>query len=269
MQITVNDFSDLPKPFEQILNGIYGERMSVVLIKGLPQSGKTNFALVLAEILKSKGLIDEFATNALIQNCDWIKKITALNILKAWGYSNNKKKLFVYDEINQSVIGRRSMSTLNVEWARNLPQISHQSMHILCLAQEAYKDGKRFYDSTFIDPAFGRGIWYKPYKTAARFTSSKWPDGYWLEPIPKTNISFEHDNQAFFELDASETDDFGSQPLIVQISSLYGEGLSFEAIKDQLKLKNINEVKRGLMKYCKGSTKANVKVMEDKEDESV
>jgi hypothetical protein len=266
---------DAPKELLKILSRIYHKRMSVVMIKGVPQSGKTDFALLIAETLRKMSLIQEFATNASVLNCSWMKKIEAMNILKAWGYSTKHSKLFIYDEVIESATNRRAMSDLPVAWVQNLPQISHQDIHILALVQEE-KGGKRFYESAFQDPAFLRGIWYKEQRDKAVFKSQfydDWKDGYELSGIPKTTIEFDKHTHAIFQLTGSDTNNFNAQPLQIQIASLYVQFRSYKKIREQLNMTKEAlpdmTIQRAIVNVLKGSLQGNAPVIEEEKEASV
>ena len=54
---------DAPKDLIHILRRLYTKPMSVVIIRGLPKTGKTDFMLFIMQVLKQMGLIKHFASN--------------------------------------------------------------------------------------------------------------------------------------------------------------------------------------------------------------
>ena len=141
---------DAPKDLIHILRRLYTKPMSVVIIRGLPKTGKTDFMLFIMQVLKQMGLIKHFASNTHTEE-SWITPIEALNILRGWGGSNRESKLFGYDEVIESCTNRRAMADINVGWVKFLPQISKMHMHVLALVQED-QNGKKYYESVFVDP---------------------------------------------------------------------------------------------------------------------
>jgi hypothetical protein len=241
-----------PKEFAKLMSRIYHKRMSVTVIKGVPQSGKTDFLLTMMDYLHNNGIIEEFATNATVLDCSWIKKIESLTALKQWGYSNSKSKFFGYDELIESTTNRRAMSDLNVAWVQNLPQISHQLMHICALVQEEI-GGKRYYESVFLDPVYLRGVWYKEKRDVAVFKShfyKEWEDGYRLRDIPRTCIKFDRDTQATFKLNSSAgLNDISLLPKTMQVAVLYArDECGYEEVKKATGLTENKQVQREIKK---------------------
>ncbi len=250
---SVVDLRDVPPKLIRLLARVYQKEMSVTVIKGIPQSGKTNTALLFAEILRAMGVVNEFATNSPILPCvTWIKKVEALNTLTLWGYSNPKKKLFVYDELIESSTNRRAMSELNVAWVKNLGQISHQSMHILAIVQEE-QGGKKFYESAFLDPAYLRGVWIKETRQTAIFKSrfyDEYKDGFRLTTIPKTKVPYDKHVHAFFQLTATTAlDQINLLPLTMQVAVLYSKPeIGYDEIQKQCSLPHKKQVQREIKK---------------------
>lgn len=244
--------ADAPKELIHILRRIYTKPMSVVIIRGLPKSGKTDFMLLLMQLLKEMGLIKHFASNTHTK-VDWITPIEALNILKNWGNANRESKLFGYDEVIESATNRRAMTDLNVGWVKFLPQISKHHMHVLALVQEE-KNGKKYYESVFVDPVFLRGVWTKVSKTYARFESSYLEiEGYDLTYVPRTTIPFDKDLIATFELNAAPSmSDFNILPRTIQVAMIYqNEKSGYDEVLKQCGLTDKKQVQRELKKICK------------------
>lgn len=248
---------NLPSRFRQILEKIYSEQMSIIGITGYPKTGKTDFALRLAEELKELRVVERpghedriitrFASN-IETNADWMKHVSSLNLLKIWAKENREPKLFIYDEIIESTPGRRAMSTLNVEWLKFLPQISKAHMHVLALCQE-----KRLAESVFFLPVFNRGNWVKLSKKIAVFSSNYFRlEEYKLLSIPRTTIKFDPDLVATFSLaDDSATTHFDQLSRTMQVAKLYSEGHNYTAIMQRLGLTEKKQIQRELQRICR------------------
>lgn len=243
---------DAPKELLHILRRLYTKPMSVVVIRGLPKTGKTDFMFFLFQLLKQMGLIQHFGSNTHTE-CDWITTIESLNILRGWGAANRESKIFGYDEVIESATNRRAMSELNVGWVKFLPQISKCHMHMLALVQED-REGKKYYESVFLDPVFLRGVWTKVSKTYARFESNFLEiDGYDLTFVPRTTVKFDKDLIATFELNAAPSmADFSHMTRTLQVAMLYQkDGVGYQEIKKQCGLTDNVQVQRELKKICR------------------
>lgn len=242
---------DAPKELLHILRRIYSKPMSIIIVRGLPKTGKTDFMLFIMQVLKQMGLIQHFASNTHTEE-PWITPIEALNILRGWGGSNRESKLFGYDEVIESATNRRAMSELNVGWVKFLPQISKCHMHILALVQEDDR-GKMYYESVFSDPVFLRGVWTKVSKTYARFESSYLEiEGYDLTYVPRTTLRFDKDLIATFELkSAPSLADFSQLTRTLQVAMLYQmEGIGYKQIKTDCGLTD-KQVQREIKRVCR------------------
>lgn len=247
-----NLINNAPKDLVRILKAIYKDPMSVIIIRGLPKSGKTDFMLLLFEVLKDLGLIKHFASNTHTKT-DWVNTIEALNVLRAWASSDRSPKIFGYDEVIESATNRRAMSDLNVAWVKFLPQISKYHLHILALVQEDQR-GRKYYESVFTDPVFLRGLWTKVSKTYARFESSFLEiEGYDLTTVPRTHIKFDKDLIATFSLSASPSlADFNKLNRTIQVAMVYqNETGTFEDIKKMTGLSDRKQIQRELKKICR------------------
>jgi hypothetical protein len=245
----VIDVDSLPYDFKRILTRIYLKPMSVIVIKGVPKSGKTDFALFIAECLKAMGLIKNFASNAEVLNSPWMQKIDALNILKAWGFANHESKLYIYDELIESATNRRAMSEINVAWLQYLPQISKAHMHILAIVQEE-EGGKKFYESVFLDPVYLRGVWIKVKRDVAKFKSRfYYIDGYEIHDLPRTNITFDKDTPAHFSMVRTSNSDFSLLPRTFQVAMLYQrDEVGYDEVKKATGLTENKQVQREVKK---------------------
>jgi hypothetical protein len=257
MTVYTLDLECAPKELLKILKALYRDPMSVVIIRGTPKTGKTDFAALIMEILHNLGIIKHFASNTEF-NCSWIAKINALNTLRAWGESNRQPKIYVYDELIQSATNRRAMSELNVAWVQFLPQISKMHMHILAIVQED-QQGKRYYESVFCDPVYLRGVWTKVTKTFATFrslylkqTGDMNSEEYSLNDVPRTAVKFDKDLVATFQLnDIPSMADFAKMPRTLKVAMLYSkDDCGYEAIRKETGLDR-KQIQREIKRICR------------------
>jgi hypothetical protein len=177
---------------------LYEERGSVCFfIQGRRGTGKTDWALLKAEILNKFGIITQFASNVKITDSYFpIAYITNLQDLDFWAQSTNRRKLFILDEAGKTLRRRTPMSKINIELLDDLQTLRkfHLSLDLIAPA-EKYIDsaslGSDVLDVVFFKPNFKDpkvGIWVdqqEPYR--ATFTG-----------IPRTSIKFDTFDVATF-----------------------------------------------------------------------
>lgn len=137
------------------------KRLSVCLIVfGRRGSGKTDFALLVAEILAKFNEVEHFATNVKIYNSPFIiQRIDNLEDLEDWASSLQGRKLFILDEAGKTLRRRTPMSKLNVEWLDNLQILrKHKLSIIMAVPAEKYIDsatlGSDVLDAVVLKPNF-------------------------------------------------------------------------------------------------------------------
>jgi hypothetical protein len=160
------------------------------LILGRRGTGKTDFSLLIAEILHKFNIIDLFATNIKIYESPFpIDYITNLQDLEFWCQNNPGRKQFILDEAGKSLRRRTPMSKLNIELLDNLQVLRKYKLSLDMIVPSAkYIDsaslGSDVLDVVFNKPCFDNqkvGVWIdqqEPY----RMTYSE---------IPATQIKFD------------------------------------------------------------------------------
>jgi hypothetical protein len=230
-----------PESFLHILRSIYNLPASVIVVRGEWKTGKTDFALFTAQVLRELGLITHIGSNIEVykdtafnepDNLN-VNYIDALNTLKVWA-SAVGKKLFIYDEVIESMPSRSSMSRLNVSWLRFLPQLSKLHTHLIVITQE-----RSLIDSIFKNKIFNRGEWDKISLTTAVFRSrSLGIRGYILKNVPKTMFIFNPYKIASFQLEQSSTA-FETLPRTLQVAKLLSEKRTIGYITNQLGIQHL------------------------------
>lgn len=230
-----------------ILNKIYGSPASITLVSGNWKTGKTDFALLLTEMVKQQGLISSFATNIETSNSP-IEFVHDFSHFDLWLYSNRNRKMFLYDEIVESSPRRSAMSGLNVGWVRRIPQLSKGKCHLVAITQEV-----NLGDSIFVNPIFLRGHWRKLNKKNVVFFSRSFNKSIRFSNIPACQIGFDPYRIAHFSIE--DTSIFSQiLPLSLKVLTLYGQGFSFPKIQKELQIEHPQQVKRELIKACKTVT---------------
>lgn len=174
---------------------------SFIIIFGRRETGKTDFALLLSEILVALGIIKHVASNIKIYNSPFpITHITDLENLRLWAYSNRGKKLFLFDEYGKAMRRRSPMSKLNNDLIDDLQTLRKPNMStIACTVDEKYIDNASL-GSDVLDGVFIKTDYKNPkvalYNDLLEYFHKE------LEDIPATSIKFDEWDVAPFKRQA-------------------------------------------------------------------
>lgn len=166
---------------------------SVVLVGGIWKTGKTDFALYIAETLLNlpsqvrgthTNIVNRVASN--IDTQDTFPMISDMITLKHWLYDTNEVKLFILDEANVHIHSRRAMSGKNVEIVKLLAEVSKAHARMIVIGQELLK-----IDKEFLNPTWVRAVFIKQNLKKAQLISHLLPKQYVFNNIPKTSIPFD------------------------------------------------------------------------------
>ena len=105
------------KEFVGFIVYLFKRRTSAfIIILGRRESGKTDFALLIAEILYNTGTIKNIATNIRIYESPFpIEYIDNLEDLEHWATTVRGRKLFIFDEAGKTFRRRTPLSSVNIE----------------------------------------------------------------------------------------------------------------------------------------------------------
>ncbi len=234
-----------------VLNRVYGLPASITSLTGLWKTGKTDFALTLSQYVRELGLITNIASNVETTSPPElapVKFIDNFSSFDLWLYSDNQRKMFLYDEVVESAPSRGAMTSLNVGWVRRIPQLSKGRCHLVAITQE-----ENLGDSVFINPSFNRGTWKKLQKTVVQFHSSFMGGDYFeFGNLPKTSINFDPYHPASFHME-NPNEYLTSSSIPLKVLVMYSRGLSLGKIAEELKIDKINprqtvlrELRRGI-----------------------
>lgn len=193
------------------------QKSSVVFITGEWKSGKTDFALFLAQLLLRLGLIKKIATNIRTDNPAFTF-IDNYPALKKWLYADHEPKLVILDEAAIHVHKRRAMSKLNVMLLKLLPEISKSRARLIFITHSL-----NVIDSGLLDPIWYRGEIQKITLKTAVIRSPLLPGGEMhLFNIPRTTVKFDPYEFAPFKLEP-EKSPFGQETLTILWRYAQGE----------------------------------------------
>ncbi len=183
--------AQLKEPFIDFITRLFTRGTSAFLIIfGRRETGKTDFGLLISEILQEHNLMKFYSTNIKIYKSDFlIEHITNLEDLKFWCQENKGKKLFLFDEYGKAMRRRSPMSSLNVKLIDQLQILRKYMLSTIAITvNEKYVDnaslGSDILDGYFLKPN------YKNQKIALYFDLL---ENYTktLKGIPRTSIKFD------------------------------------------------------------------------------
>lgn len=138
---------------------LFFDHPSVILIGGVWKSGKTDFSLYIAETLLKLPLGDGTVISEVASNIDTKGTFPVISdtvSLRTWLYSNSKRKLYIFDELNEHLAARRAMTGKNVGFISLIPEISKAHARLLMVGHQLLT-----VDKTFLDDIWCRGIFIK------------------------------------------------------------------------------------------------------------
>jgi len=161
-----------------------------LIILGRRETGKTDFALLIAEILYNKSIIKHIATNIKIKSAPFpITHITNLDDLRYWAENTRGKKLFLFDEFGKAMRRRTPMSSLNVKLIDDFQVLrKFKQSTIAITVNEKYCDnvalGSDILDGYFIKPNYQNQKIAYYYDCLENYGKS-------INGIPGTSIDFD------------------------------------------------------------------------------
>ena len=184
---------------EQIICRLFNDPAPIVFITGRHGRGKTDFGLLIAEILLKNGIIKKFGSNIKVldsKGYDYTH-ITNLVRLKRWLKKPKRiHKAFILDEAGIHADRRNPLGRLTREF-RYLGFLLRKYRCKLMLISQRSKD----IESTFADTDIWLGTFKKISKTEAILISNIFEEPYYISDIPKTSIQFDTYDIAPFTLE--------------------------------------------------------------------
>ncbi len=171
--------------FDQILKKIFSVP-TMVLIAGEWKTGKTDFALLIAERLLDLGIVKKIGSN--IETDDpRIEFISSLERLRYWLYADKYRKLYILDEAGVHFPRRTPMKEKNVQAIQLLPEISKAHAKLIIVSQDPDS-----IDSQLLNPVWLKALIVKDSLKNARLISNFIGDiPIKFRNIPPTTIKFD------------------------------------------------------------------------------
>jgi len=169
-----------------------------LIILGRRETGKTDFALLIAEILYNAGIIKNVATNIKIYKSPFpITHIDNLDDLRFWCKDTRGKKLFLFDEYGKVMRRRTPMSRLNIKLIDDL-----QVLRKFKLSTVAITVNEKYIDNAVLGTDILDGYFFKPnYKNPKLALYFDYLENHTqtLTGIPRTSIAFDTWDVAAFK----------------------------------------------------------------------
>lgn len=199
----------LKPPFIDLIKHLFSRGTSAFLfIFGRRETGKTDMALLLAEILYALGIVEAVATNIKIYR-SWfpIERVDNLDDLEAWCHKYAGRKLFILDEAGRAMPRRQAMSSLNRKLIDKLQILRKYKLSSIWIApHDKYVDtnslGSDVLDGLFLKPNFQN-------PKVALYHDSLEDIDKTITGVPPTSISFDTwDSAPFTERSSAKAPSF-------------------------------------------------------------
>lgn len=251
----VNQSLKINPNFVKIIRKFFNQYITPIgVIYGNPDTGKTDTALLIAEIGLKEGLIDYFASN--INTYGKGERITNLEDLRKWLALQSGRKLFILDEAGVSLFSRDALSKLNRAMIKECMLLRKHHAHIIFILQEIVHLDE-FKDSELT------GMFIKKKRQGNKFIAfiklRNFPLTIKVNNVPKTSIPFNTLDISPFELEKQiEEGDVEIRGLPYKVAYLYAKTGNFSVIARELekldgKKWKMQQVKRLLQRYLRES----------------
>lgn len=187
----MTQLEQLNEEFTQLIIYLFKRGTSAfIIILGRRETGKTDFSLLIAEILHNAGLIHNVATNIKIYNSPFpIKHITNLDDLRLWCRETHGKKLWLFDEFGKAFRRRSPMSSLNIKLIDDFQILRKYKLSTLAITvDEKYCDNVAL-GSDILDGVFLKTNYKDP--KVALYIDNLENIRKRITGIPKTSIDFD------------------------------------------------------------------------------
>lgn len=183
---------------DELIVSTFERGTTVVFIYGRRNSGKTDFSLLIAEILYDNQVLKHIATNITITQSHFpTEYITSLEDLESWCKNNRGNKLFILDEAGKTIRRRSPMSKLNIEMLDQLQVLRHYSLNFILVAPaEKYIDNAAL-GSDILDITVNKFDFKTP--KVALWVDHMEEQEILLRDIPRTSVGFDTLSVATFQ----------------------------------------------------------------------
>jgi len=248
--------------FNDVLKCLFGHPAPIIVLLGKPDSGKTDFALLIAQKLLELNLVSKFASNIMVYQDDRNKaeirerftKVTSAEALKMWLQKDtHMRKLWILDECGEHIDSRNPLSKLNKEIRYLGFRVRKYKSKIIFIIQRR-KDLESTFRSEELVCAFFKKLNRKTVVVKSELLIRKFgEDTILLENVPKTDIKFDTYDIAPFELEEDIYIKAGSNPCC-RVAKRYAECGNMPIIAKEMKVQPM-QIKRLLQQHLKHTFK--------------
>lgn len=172
---------------------------SLGIVTGEWKSGKTDFALLLAELMLKIKLVSKIGANIMCSHPTIkIDYIADVETLRFWLHKDNTRKLYIFDEAIKHAYKRSPMARKQVNLIKLITEISKGHARGILVAQDP-----TMVDKDLANPVFTRALFVKGgFKNRKQVeVHSYLIDGGYRKfiGIPRTSIKFDPYQEAEFE----------------------------------------------------------------------
>lgn len=214
----------LPPPLQTILS-LDG---FILFIEGPKGFGKTNIAMLLAELCHEHKLRENIATN-IETECYYVTKIDNYPDLKYWLEHTEGKKLYVLDEAGKHIKRMRFMTEQNLKFMELIQLIRHYDAGFIGIAPSS-----KFIDTAFLNTDILDARIRKLSLKRAIVHDYRNNDHYFLTDLPKTSI--DHDSKDIANFSMEKVISISDLSVGGQIAKYILMGWKRNAIQNALKL---------------------------------
>jgi hypothetical protein len=215
----------------------------VIFISGAKELGKTDIALLLAEVCHILGFRRHIATNIRTDSYMIEKQITNYDDLKRWLLTSGRK-LFVLDEAGTSLKKMRFMSEKNQLIMDTIQLIRHYDAGFIGIAPSDVFIDNNFLNTDILDARIKKISLH-----TAQVKDYLNRESYFLLDVPRTSIRFNSKDVAEFSLHGRVQ--LKDLPLCCAVAKVYAETGSYKAVSKQFDNMNPKEIRRHLRNHLK------------------
>ncbi|MEM2999576.1 MAG: hypothetical protein QXX34_03510 [Candidatus Bathyarchaeia archaeon] len=229
----------------------------VCVIYGNPDTGKTDTALLIAEIGLNEGLLDYFASN--VNTYGHGERLTSLQDVDYWFKHQVGRKLFILDEAGIHDDSRSPLSTLNRKIRHEIFIIRKFKGHVIFILQEL-EDLDKWKNSELTGMVVKKQVYDGEYIGKIK---CKWmEDLVVVRDFPRATIPFDTYDISPFTLERQlDEDELQLKGIPNQVAYLYATTGNFSVICKTLKEQTGQDwkpmqVKRALQQYIRQTLRA-------------
>lgn len=216
----------------------------VIFISGMKDYGKTNLALLLAEICWTLNFRRNIRTNIATESYMIGKEITNYDDLDLWMKHDHSRKLFVLDELGQHAKKMRFMSEKNQLIMDTVQLIRHYDAGIIGVAPS-----DKFVDSNFLNTDILDAHLKKDSRSHTLIKLAHEKEPYHVLHTPATSISYNSKDTALFTLHRPIALD--TLKRCCAVAKVYAETGSYDAVSKQFNNLNPKQIRELLRRHIK------------------